>query len=248
MRVLIVDDEPLARRGLRRLLESESGVEIAGEAGSGTAAVEAIAALKPDLVFLDIQMPEMDGLEVVAAVTPEKMPAVVFVTAYDKYAIDAFDLNAADYVLKPVDPERFARALARARQRLADGDRDGVTERLMRLLESARPAPRERLVVRSAGKIQFVNVDEIDWINAEDNYVRIHAAGKTYLMRETVGGIEERLDPARFVRIRRSTIVRIDRIKEIRPLLNGTYELLLEDGTRVTSARRFRDAIERLVS
>lgn len=246
MRVLIVDDEPLARRGLRRLLESESDVEIVGEAASGTAAVEAIETLKPELVFLDIQMPEMDGLEVVAAVTPEKMPAVVFVTAYDKYALDAFDLNAADYVLKPVDPERFARALGRARQRLATGERGELESRLTRLLAS-RPQ-RERLAVKSAGKIQFVNVDEIDWINAEDNYVRIYAAGKTYLMRETVGGIEARLDPSRFVRIRRSTIVRIERIKEIRPLLNGTFELQLEDGTRVTSARRFRESIEKLVS
>lgn len=245
MRVLIVDDEPIARRGVRRLLESEPDVEIVGEAASGRAAVEAIASLKPDLVFLDIQMPEMDGLEVVATVTPEKMPAVVFVTAYDKYALDAFDLNAADYVLKPVDPERFGRALARARERKTRGP--DVTEQLLRVLSAARPQ-RERLVVRSAGKIQFVNIDDIDWITAEDNYVRIYAAGKTYLMRETVGGLEERLDPSRFVRIRRSTIVRIERIKEIRPLMNGTFELLLEDGTRVTSARRFREAIEMLMS
>ena len=248
IRTLIVDDEPLARRGLRRLLEAEADIEIVGEAASGTAAVEAIESLKPELVFLDIQMPEMDGLEVVATVTPEQMPAVVFVTAFDQYALDAFDLNAADYVLKPVDPERFQRALARARQRMATGNQDEVAARLMRLLETIRPARRERLVVRSAGKIQFVDIDDIDWITAEDNYVRIHAAGKTYLMRETVGGIEERLDPARFVRIRRSTIVRIERIREIRPLMNGTFELLLEDGTRVTSARRFRESIEKLVS
>lgn len=244
MRVLIVDDEPIARRGLRRLLEPESDVQIVGEVSNGIAAVEKIAELKPDLVFLDIQMPEMDGLEVVAAVTPEKMPPVVFVTAFDKYAIDAFDLNAADYVLKPVDPERFQRALARARGRM----KDDVSEQLERILESVRPSRRERLVLRSAGKVQFVNVDEIDWINAEDNYVRIHAGGKTYLMRETVGGIEQRLDRDRFVRIRRSTIVRIDRIKEIRSLLNGTFELHLEDGTRVTSARRFREQIERLLA
>jgi two-component system, LytTR family, response regulator len=248
MRVLIVDDEPIARRGLRRLLDPEPDVEIIGEAASGTAAIEAIESLKPELVFLDIQMPEMDGLEVVAAITPEKMPAVVFVTAYDKYAIEAFDLNAADYVLKPVDPERFGRALERARHRLTTGDRGDVEERLMRLLEQVRPSQRERLVIRSAGKIQFVAIDDIDWINAEDNYVRIYAAGKTYLMRETVTGIEGRLNPSHFVRIRRSTIVRIDRIQEIKPLLNGTFEILLEDGTRVVSARRFRDAIEKLVS
>ncbi|HYO79673.1 MAG TPA: LytTR family DNA-binding domain-containing protein [Thermoanaerobaculia bacterium] len=243
MRVLIVDDEPIARRGLRRLLESAADVEVAGEAASGTAAVDAIRTLRPDLVLLDIQMPEMDGLEVVATITPEKMPAVVFVTAYDKYALDAFDLNAADYVLKPVDPERFERALERARKRKPED----LEERLRKLLETARPQRSDRLVIRSAGKIQFVNVEEIDWIVAEDNYVRIHAAGKTYLMRETVTGIAERLDENAFVRIRRSTIVRIERIHEIRPLLNGTFELLLRDGTRVVSARRFREAIEKLV-
>jgi two-component system LytT family response regulator len=242
MRVLIVDDEPLARRGLRRLLESEAGIEIAGEAGSGTAAIEAIETLKPDLVFLDIQMPEMDGLTVVETIGPDRMPPVIFVTAYDQYAINAFDVNAADYVLKPVDPERFHRAVDRVRKQRSDD----LEERLRRVLASARPRT-ERLVVRSTGKIQFVNIEDIDWINAEDNYVRIHAAGKTYLMRETVSGIEQRLDATTFVRIRRSTIVRIDRIHEIKPLLNGTFELVLHDGTRVTSARRFREAVESLL-
>lgn len=248
MRVLIVDDEPIALRGMRRLLGAEPDVEIVGEAGSGKAAVAAIADLQPDLVLLDIQMPVMDGLEVVATVGPANMPAVVFVTAYDKYAVDAFDLNAADYVLKPVDPERLSRAIARARQRLVTGDHGDLEERLMRVLERTRPVQPERLVVRSAGRIQFVDAEDIDWISAEDNYVRIYAAGRTYLMRETVGGMEARLDPARFVRIRSSTIVRIARIREVRPLLNGTFELQLQDGTRVTSARRFRDRIEKIVS
>lgn len=243
MRVLIVDDEPIARRGLRRLLEAAPDAEVIGEAASGTAAIEAIRNLQPDLVLLDIQMPEMDGLEVVATITPAKMPAVIFVTAYDRYALDAFDLNAADYVLKPVDPERFERALERARRRKPDD----LAAQLTSVLASVRPHRQERLVIRSAGKIQFVNVDDIDWIVAEDNYLRIHAGGKTYLMRETVGGIEERLRGDAFVRIRRSTIVRIERIHEIRPQLNGTFELLLQDGTRVVSARRFREAIEKLV-
>jgi len=248
MRVLIVDDEPIARRGLRRLLGAEPDVEIAGEAGSGTAALDAIADLKPDLVLLDIQMPEMGGLEVVATVGPANMPAVVFVTAYDKYAVDAFDLNAADYVLKPVDPERLSRALGRARQRLVTGVRGDLEARLLRVLESTRALQPERLVVRSANRIQFVGTEDIDWINAEDNYVRIHASGKTYLMRDTVAAMEARLDPSRFVRIRSSTIVQIARIREIRPLSNGTFELQLHDGTRVTSARRFRDRIEKIVS
>ncbi|HYH07620.1 MAG TPA: LytTR family DNA-binding domain-containing protein [Thermoanaerobaculia bacterium] len=243
MRVLIVDDEPLARRGLRRLLESEAGIEIVGEAGSGTAAIEAIERLQPGLVFLDIQMPEMDGLTVVATIGPERMPPVIFVTAYDQYAIHAFDVNAADYILKPVDPDRFHRALDRVRKQKPDD----LEARLRRVLESALPQRNERLVVRSTGKIQFVNVGDIDWINAEDNYVRIHAAGKTYLMRETVSGLEQRLDANAFVRIRRSTIVRVDRIREVKPLLNGTFEILLHDGTRVVSARRFRDAIEQLI-
>lgn len=245
MRTLIVDDEPIARRGLRRLLESVPEVEIIGEAGSGPAAVEAIESLHPELVLLDIQMPEMDGLEVVAAIGAERMPPVIFVTAYDRYALDAFDLNAADYVLKPVDPERLHRALARAMERARQRKPRELEERLARILDSARP---RRLVVRSAGRIQFVDVDTIDWITAEDNYVRIHAGGKTYLMRETVTGIEQRLDPQEFLRIRRSTIVRISRIQEVRTLLNGTFEILLADGTRVTSARRFREAIEKLIS
>jgi two-component system LytT family response regulator len=244
MRTLIVDDEPIARRGMRRLLESESDVEIVGEAGSGAAAVEAIESLRPDLVLLDIQMPEMDGLEVVAAIGTDRMPSVVFVTAYDRYAIDAFDLNAADYVLKPVDPERLHRALVRATERARQRKPRDLEERLARILDASRP---RRLVVRSAGRIQFVDVDEIDWIAAEDNYVRIHAAGKTFLMRETVTGLEQRLDPREFLRIRRSTIVRISRIQEVRTLLNGTFEILLADGTRVTSARRFREAIEKLI-
>jgi two-component system, LytTR family, response regulator len=246
MRVLIVDDEPIARRGLRRLLESESDVEIAGEAASGAAAIEAIEHVKPDLVFLDIQMPGIDGLEVVATIGPAKMPPVVFVTAFDRYAIEAFDLNAADYVLKPVDPERFHRALARARK-VVQGDRSDLEQRLSRLLASARPERTDRLVVRSTGRIQFVAVDDIDWVHAEDNYVRIYAKGETFLMRETVSHLEERLDPARFLRIRRSTIVRIDRIREIRPLLNGTFEVFLADGTRVVSSRRFRDKVETLI-
>ena len=244
MRVLIVDDEPVARRGIRRLLENEPDVEIAGEASSGTAAVDAIRSLKPDLVFLDIQMPEMDGIEVVETVGTRSMPAVIFVTAYDKYAIEAFDMNAADYVLKPVDPERFQRALDRARSRRSSD----LETRLARVVDAMRPQAPERLVIRSAGKIQFVDVADIDWITAEDNYVRIHAAGKSYLMRETVTGIEQRLDPRTFIRIRRSTIIRIDRIHEIRPLLNGTYEILLRDGTRVVSARRYRETIERLTA
>jgi two-component system, LytTR family, response regulator len=248
MRVLIVDDEPIARRGLRRLLGAEPDVEVVGEAGSGTAALDAIADLKPDLVLLDIQMPEMGGLEVVATVGPANMPAVVFVTAYDRYAVAAFDLNAADYVLKPVDPERLSRALGRARQRLAAGVRGDLEERLLRVLESTRALQPERLVVRSAGRIQFVDTEDVDWINAEDNYVRIYASGRTYLMRETVGAMEARLDPSRFVRIRSSTIVQIARIREVRPLSNGIFELQLQDGTRVTSARRFRDRIEKIVS
>ncbi|HEY0141861.1 MAG TPA: response regulator [Thermoanaerobaculia bacterium] len=243
IRVLVVDDEPIARRGLRRLLEAESDLEIVGEASSGANAIDQIESLNPDLVFLDIQMPEMSGLEVVSAVGPQAMPAVIFVTAFDRYAIEAFDLNAADYVLKPVDPERFQRALARARQRLAGGDL--LEERLRAILAKVHARP-ERLVVRSTSRIQFVNVDEIDHVHAEDNYVRIFAAGQTYLMRETVTNLEQRLDAEQFIRIRRSTIVRIERIREIRPLLNGTFELLLNDGTRIVSSRRFREKIEGL--
>jgi two-component system, LytTR family, response regulator len=250
MRALIVDDEPLARRGLVRLAGKEPDVEIVGQAGNGRAAVEAILSLAPDVVLLDVQMPEMSGLEVVTAVGVEQMPLVVFVTAFDEHAIRAFELAAVDYILKPVDEERFRAAIARVRRTL-NGERSaGVETTLRRLVESLEPRQEyeERIVVRgTGGAIRFVRVSEIDLVTSEDNYVRLHTGGGSHLLRETVHSMERRLDPSRFVRVRRSTIVRIDAIREIHPLVNGAYELVLHDGRRVSSSRHYRANLEALI-
>jgi two-component system, LytTR family, response regulator len=250
MRALIVDDEPLARRGLVRLAAGEPDVEIVGQASNGRAAVDAIRSLAPDVVLLDVQMPEMSGLEVVTTVGPEEMPLVVFVTAYDEHAIKAFELAAVDYVLKPVDEERFRRAIDRVRKMLDRERSPGMSHSLQRLIDVLEPRRdyEDRIVVRgSGGAIRFVRTEEIDLITSEDNYVRLHARGSSHLLRETVHGMEQRLDPARFVRVRRSTIVRIESIREIHPLLNGAYEIVLHDGRRVSSSRHYRANLEKLI-
>jgi two-component system, LytTR family, response regulator len=250
IRVLVVDDEAVARRGIRRLLAGEPDVEVIGECGDGEAAVAAIAELKPDLVFLDVQMPELDGFDVVDTIGTARMPAVIFVTAFDQYAVRAFDVHAVDYVLKPVDGERFARALARVRARLARPDHalanriDATLDELRRLRPRNLPS---RLAIRTHGRVRFVAVGDIDWIEAAGNYARIHAAGAPHLMRTTMADLESRLDPDCFVRVSRSAIVRADRLRELQPLFNGDFVVILRDGTQVTGSRRHRDALERLV-
>jgi two-component system, LytTR family, response regulator len=249
MRVLIVDDEPISRRGVRRLLNDEPDVEIIGECSNGVATVEAIERERPDLVILDIQMPEMNGIEVVSAMGAAAMPAVIFLTAYDEYAVRAFDLSATDYVLKPVDEERFRRAIERARTDVR-GAANGEIEQKLRSLLQQIPIPselEERFVVRSAEKIRFVPADEIEMVTAEENYVRLHTSSESHLLRETVTRMEERLDRRRFVRIRRSTIVRIEAIREIQPLINGAYQFTLTSGARVSSSRHFRENVEALL-
>ena len=249
LRALIVDDEPLAREGLRMHLEQEQDIAVIGESGDGEDAVRAIMELEPDLVFLDIQMPGLDGFGVIEQVGIERMPAVVFVTAYDEFALQAFEAHALDYLLKPFDEERFRRALERARRQLRGRARRNLEERLLRLLDArtTRSEFVERLVVRAGGRILILRVDDIDWIEAAANYVRLHVAGKSYLMRETMVGIESRLDPARFVRVHRSTIVRIDRIKELEPLFQGDYLIVLHDGSRLTSSRGYRSSVQRIL-
>lgn len=231
IRALIVDDEPLARERIRALLEAEPDIEIAGEAVNGRKAVEAIQKLKPALVFLDIQMPGLDGFQVIDAVGPVRMPAVIFITAYDQHAIKAFEVNALDYLLKPFDDDRFAAALRRARKDLSGAG-------------GGRP---ERLVIKSSGRITLLKSDEVDWIEATGNYVSLHAGAATHLMRETLAGLEAKLDPARFCRIHRSTIVNLDRIKELQPYFHGDYVLILKDGTRLTLKRGYRDTLRRLL-
>jgi two-component system, LytTR family, response regulator len=239
LRVLVVDDEPLVREGIRVLLEREVGVRILGEARNGEEAVERIRELRPDLVLLDVQMPGMDGLAVVAALEPEERPAIVFVTAHGEYAIRAFDVHAVDYLLKPFDPERFAMALRRARARMAEGKVD----RLEELLATLRPAPPypERLLLKHEGTVVVVPAHDIDWVEAADNYVKVHARTGRYMVREPLKQIEAKLDPARFARAHRSAIVNLSRVKSLDPLTAGEHIITLTTGTRLTLSRGYRD-------
>jgi two-component system, LytTR family, response regulator len=225
LRVLIVDDEPFARAGVRYLLEREPDVEIVGEVGDGLEAVAAILDLHPDLVFLDVQMPELDGFGVIESVGIENMPSVVFVTAFDEHALRAFDVHALDYVLKPLDPERVALAVDRARPCRDDGSTLG--KKLAALIAEMRPTPEylDRLVVKSPGRIYFIEVREIDWIEAAENYVQLHANRQTHLVHGTITALEKRLDPRLFIRVHRSTIVNLARIKEINTLFHGDYRI-----------------------
>lgn len=242
IRALIVDDEPIARRGIRIQLETQPQIEIIGECANGLEAVAAIQEQSPHLVFLDVQMPEMDGFEVIEAVGVENMPAVVFVTAYDKYALRAFEVHAVDYLLKPFDHERFLGALDHATASIDRRATGELGDKLRVLLEEHRPARKylERLVVKSGGRIFFLDVAEIDFIEAADNYVELHFGKRSHLIRQTLSHLEARLDPDRFVRIRHSTIVNLRRIKELRPSSGGEYDVLLLSGEVLESSRRYR--------
>jgi len=246
IRTLIVDDEPLAREGIRLHLEEHPDIEIIGECGSGEAAVQQIEARDPDLVFLDIQMPGLDGFAVLEEISNGDLPAVVFVTAYDQFALRAFEAHALDYLLKPFERERFNKALERVRNQLRGQSNGAVDERLRNLVASLSGKERflERLVARTGGKILILRVDDVDWVEAAANYVRVHIGARQYLVRETMTNLELRLDPERFLRIHRSIIVRKDRIKELEPLFQGDYSIVLVDGTRLTSSRGYREGIQ----
>ncbi len=249
IKTIIVDDEPLARDRLRSLIASQPDVDVVAECANGLDAVAAIQAVKPDLVFLDIQMPEMDGFAVLESIGTAEMPVIVFVTAYDSYAIKAFEVHAMDYLLKPFDRSRFEVSLDRAKASIRQGKFGDLSRQLMSLLQAARPSWArsdrgvDRLVLKSGGRVYFLRVEEIDWIEAAGNYVRLHAGKETHLMRESLSSIEERLDRNRFIRIHRSTIVNIERVKELRPLFHGDYEVVLQDGARVTLSRSYRDRL-----
>ncbi len=248
LRAIVVDDEPLARRRLRSLLADEADVEIVGEYGNGRDAVAAIRELSPDLVFLDIQMPELDGFGVVREVGVTQMPAVVFVTAYDEYALKAFEVHAFDYLLKPVDRDRFASTLRRARGKVRGDDARTLSIRLGALLSELGCARHEppRLPIRKDGRIFLVKPDDIDWLEADGNHVRVHVGKESHLIRETLSNLETRLPARSFMRIHRSTLVNIARIREIQPWFQGDYVLLLTDGTRLTSGRSYRDKVRSL--
>ena len=243
IRTLIVDDEPLARERITRFLNGEADIEIVGECADGREAVEQIRQLKPDLVFLDIQIPELDGFGVLEEIGVEEMPAVVFVTAYDNYALKAFDYHALDYLLKPYDSERFGRAVERARTQILTGKTTDIDQRLLSLLENLKTEQKhlERLMVKSQGRVFFLRTEEIDWIEAEGNYVRLHVGKESHLLRETMNHLASRLDPQKFLRIHRSTLVNIERIKELQPLFSGDYVVILRDGKQLTLSRSYRD-------
>jgi two-component system LytT family response regulator len=247
LRTLIVDDEAPARRRIRRLLAAESDLVVAGECGDGLSAVAAIQSIRPDLVFLDVQMPERDGFAVVKALPPGPLPAILFVTAYDHYALRAFDVHAVDYLLKPFTGERFRTALARARERIVQRSADGGLARLAETLRN-RPVYLARVPVRTGGRTVFVDLDAVDWLEAADNYVRLHVRQREYLVRETLAALEGQIDPDRFVRIHRSAIVQVDRVAEIRATSHGDAELALRDGTRLSVSRTFRDRLRLLTA
>lgn len=248
IRALIVDDEPLGRQGVLRFLKNDPEIEVVAQYGDGQTAVAAILSRKPDLVFLDIQMPEIDGFEVVRRVGPEKMPATIFVTAFDRYALRAFEANAIDYLLKPVGQARFEKALSRVKARIAENSKQDVTQRIIATLEQINRQDQyaERLPVPENGRILFVKTKEIDWIEADGNYARLHVGVRTHEVRETLNALEQRLDPRDFLRIHRSTIVNVHRIKEIQPWFHGYHLVLLQNGQELRMSRYQSEVAKRL--
>lgn len=248
IRALIVDDEPLGRRGVLRFLKNDPEIEVVAQCSDGESAVDAILVRNPDLVFLDIQMPEMDGFEVVRRVGPQKMPVTIFVTAYDRYAVRAFDANAIDYLLKPVGQARFERALARAKERIAESSKEDVAERIVATLEQIKRQHKylDRLPISENGRILFVKAREIDWIEANGNYARLHVGARTHEIRETLNGLEQKLDRRDFLRIHRSTIVNVHLIKEIQPWFHGYHLVLLQNGQELRMSRYQSEIAKRL--
>lgn len=251
IRALIVDDEPLAREKIRTLLAEDPDVEVVAECGDGRNAAMAIVEQDPDLVFLDVQMPEVDGFAALDAVRGVRQPIVIFVTAYDEYAIKAFEVHALDYLLKPFDRTRFSAALARAKERIRSDRRPAGGEPVIDLLNELRRERRdrwlERLVVKSRGRVFFVSTNEIDWIEAAGNYVKLHIGSDAHLIRSRMKALEQRLDPDRFLRVHRSAIVNIARINQIEPWSGGEYVITLESGATIKSGASYREALTTLM-
>jgi two-component system, LytTR family, response regulator len=256
IRTAIVDDEPLARRNIRILLKDEPEIEIVGEAASGREALALINKHSPDLLFLDIQMPEMDGFGVLENIEAEQLPVIVFVTAFDQYALKAFEFHALDYLLKPFDDERFEKALRQAKLQIEQREVKDLSQRLVALLEgregqSFGPTARQeyvsRLLIKSSGRVSFLKTDEIDYVQAEDYYVKLHVGRRGHLLRETMNEMEAKLEPSKFLRIHRSTIVNIERIRELQQHFNGDYIVLLQDGTELKLSRSRRDQLQKLL-
>jgi two-component system LytT family response regulator len=255
IRTMIADDEPAARRGVRLLLEKDPAIEVIGEAASGEDALALIQRERPDLAFLDVQMPGGDGFQVIAGLAGMAAPAIVFVTAYDEHALRAFEVNAVDYLLKPYDDARFRAALDRAKSAVSLRQSDSVSAKLNQLLdylqagegaEAAADRP-ERILLKSAGEIYFLKADEIDWIEAEGDYMKFHVSGKAHVLRETMVRLEARLDAKKFVRIHRSTIVNLDRVRKLSPAFAGEYAVILHDGTKLKLSRGYHDRLAALM-
>jgi two-component system, LytTR family, response regulator len=246
LRALIVDDEPLARERVRRLLAVDEEIEIIGECADAFAAIKTINEHAPDLLFLDVQMPGKDGFAVLDEIKDERAPVVIFLTAYDQYAVRAFEACALDYLLKPFDEERFVKALARAKAQLRRAEETGeTTAALLGAQETRGGGPLERVVVKTGGRIFFLKTSEVDWIEAYGNYVRLHVGPTAYLLREPISSLEAQVDPARFLRIHRSALVNIERIREMQPMFHGQYTVILHDGTRLTLSRRYRSKLQK---
>jgi two-component system LytT family response regulator len=249
IRALIADDEALARKFIRRMLKDDHEVEIVGECSNGKQAVAMIRKHNPDVVFLDVQMPEMDGFAVLESIGIERLPEIIFATAYEQYAIRAFELHALDYLLKPFDQARFKDAIKHAKERFHSERRSEGRTQISALLQSIKNKPQylDRLVIKAGGRITFLSTDEINWIEADDKYVHLHAGKISPMVRQTLSAMETQLDPRKFRRIHRSAIVNVERIKELQPLFSGEYSILLEDGTKLTLSRSYKDKLFELL-
>jgi two-component system LytT family response regulator len=253
IKTLIVDDEPLARRNVRLLLEKDPQIEIIDECRNGREAIKAVKSFSPDLIFLDIQMPEMDGFDVLARVGAEQIHAIIFVTAFDQYALKAFEVHALDYLLKPFDDARFYKALEQAKSQIEQREINKISKKLLALLEERennrlqqpkQPAYLSRLMIKLASRVFLLKVTDVDWIEADGNYAKLHVGRKSHLLREKLHDLETQLDPERFVRIHRSIIVNLDRIKEMHPHFHGDYIVVLHDGTQLKLSRSRREHLE----
>lgn len=251
MRTIIADDEYLGREKLRLLLQEEPEVEIVAECQNGAQTREALQTCDPDLLLLDIQMPDMDGFQVLAETEAEHMPVVIFTTAYDQYAVRAFEAHALDYLLKPFDQERLHQSIIRARAEFLTAQHRHMTHRILEFLDSTRVRHAHtmdrRLVLKTGGRVVFLNFEEIDWVEAAANYVRLNAGTQSFLLREGIGHVTEKLDPNQFIRIHRSTVVNVQKIKELQPVNSGEYIVVLKNGKELSCSRGYRLGLQRLI-
>jgi two-component system LytT family response regulator len=249
IRILIVDDEPLARERIRDMLKNDPEVELLDECANARDAIAAVLKHTPDLLILDVQMPGKNGFAMLEELGPERTPPVIFLTAYDQYAVRAFEVYALDYLLKPFDQERFDKAMRRAKAHIRSSESEDLSQRLLAALEQikSRPTYLERLVIKNNGHLFFLKTEEVNWFEAEGNYVRLHAGKESCLLRDTISSLETQLDPKKFVRVHRSAIVNIDRIQELQPWFHGEYRILMQDGAQLTLSRSYRDKLNELL-